>query len=160
MVYLTLNLLRALRFRVLLDKRESPMRLLIPITLYHNGLVRVIPFKLGEISYVILLKTRLNYSMQEGVGSLFGARDPGTADHRIGLRIWHIHECEQFAAQRDQLMAGILSVFLASVIGLYYAGSLLRLALGACSGCRLWKGQARLIPSPGAIKSDRSGGGI
>ncbi|MDE2858815.1 MAG: lysylphosphatidylglycerol synthase domain-containing protein [Chloroflexota bacterium] len=130
LVYLTLNLLRALRFRVLLDKRESPMRLLIPITLYHNGLVRVVPFKLGEISYVILLKTRLNYTMQEGVGSLFGARILELLIIVLVFVFGIFMSGEQFAAQRDQLMAGALSVFLASVIGLYYAGSLLRLALG------------------------------
>ncbi|MCY4020540.1 MAG: lysylphosphatidylglycerol synthase domain-containing protein [Chloroflexi bacterium] len=130
LVYLTLNLLRALRFRVLLDKRESPLRLLIPITLYHNGLVRVVPFKLGEISYVILLKTRLNYSMQEGVGSLFGARILELLIIVLVFAFGIFMSGEQFAAQRDQLMAGVLSVFLASVIGLYYAGSLLRLALG------------------------------
>lgn len=128
-VYLTLNLLRALRFRVLLDKRKSPMRLLIPITLYHNGLVRVVPFKLGEISYVILLKTRLNYTMQEGVGSLFGARILELLIIVLVFAFGIFMSGEQFAAQRDQLMAVVLSVFLASVIGLYYAGSLLRLAL-------------------------------
>lgn len=129
LVYLTLNLLRALRFRVLLDKRESPMRLLIPITLYHNGLVRVVPFKLGEISYVILLKTRLNYTMQEGLGSLFGARVLELLIIVLVFAFGIFMSGEQFAAQRDTLIAGILSVFLASVISLYYAGSLLRLAL-------------------------------
>ena len=74
LAYLALNLFRALRFRILLDKRDSPWRILIPITLYHNFLVRVLPFKLGELSYVVLLRSRLNYSMEEGVSSLFGAR--------------------------------------------------------------------------------------
>ena len=131
LVYLTLNLFRALRFRVLLDKRESPMRLLIPITLYHNGLVRVVPFKLGEISYVILLKTRLNYTMQEGLGSLFGARVLELLIIVLVFAFGIFMSGEQFAAQRDTLMAGVLSVFLVSVISLYYAGSLLRLALSA-----------------------------
>lgn len=131
LVYLALNLLRALRFRVLLDKRDSPLRLLIPITLYHNGLVRVVPFKLGEISYVILLKTRLNYSMQEGVGSLFGARILELLIIVLVFAFGIFMSGEQFAAQRDQLMAAVLSVFLVSVVCLYYAGSLLRLALRA-----------------------------
>ena len=129
LVYLALNLLRALRFRVLLDKRESPLRLLIPITLYHNGLVRIVPFKLGEISYVILLKTRLNYTMQAGLGSLFGARILELLIILLVFAFGIFMSGEQFAAQRDQLMAAVISVFLASVIGLYYAGALLRLAL-------------------------------
>ncbi len=131
LVYLALNLLRALRFRVLLDRRESPMRLLIPITLYHNGLVRVVPFKLGEISYVILLKTRLNYTMEAGLGSLFGARILELLIIVVVFAFGIFMSGEQFAAQRDQLMAAVLSVFLASIIGLYYAGSLLRLSLRA-----------------------------
>jgi len=129
LVYLTLNLLRALRFRILLDKRDSPMRLLIPITLYHNGLVRVIPFKLGEISYIVLLKTRLNYSMQEGLGSLFGARVLEMLIIILVFAFGILLSGDQFAEQRDQLMLAVTIVFLASVAGLYYAGGLMRLAL-------------------------------
>ena len=47
LAYLALNLFRALRFRILLDKSETPWRILAPITLYHNFLVRALPFKLG-----------------------------------------------------------------------------------------------------------------
>lgn len=72
--YLALNVFRALRFYILLDKGNTPLRILLPITFYHNGLVRVLPFKLGELSYIVLLRSRLNYSMEEGVSSLFGAR--------------------------------------------------------------------------------------
>ena len=103
-IYLALNLLRAARFRILLDKRDTPWRLLIPITLYHNGLVRVVPFKLGELSYVVLLRTRLNYSMQEGVGSLFGSR---ILEMLIIVSVFAtgiLLGGEAFAAQRDELI--------------------------------------------------------
>lgn len=72
--YTVLNIFRAVRFRILLERRESPYRLLIPITFYHNFLVRVLPFKMGELSYIVLLRNRLGYSVEEGVSSLFGAR--------------------------------------------------------------------------------------
>ncbi len=129
LVYLALNLLRALRFRVLLDKRDTPLRLLIPITLYHNGLVRIVPFKLGEISYVLLLKTRLNYTMQEGVGSLFGARILEMLIIVLVFAFGILMSGDQFAEARDKLVFGVLLVFVVSVAGLYYAGSLIRLAL-------------------------------
>ena len=87
LAYLALNLLRALRFRILLDKRDSPWRILIPITLYHNFLVRALPFKLGELSYIVLLRSRLNYTMEEGFSSLFGARVLELLDYRHGFRL-------------------------------------------------------------------------
>ena len=127
--YLALNLLRAVRFRVLLDKRETPWRLLIPITLYHNGLVRIVPFKLGEISYVVLLRTRLNYTMQEGVGSLFGARVLELLIIIVVFAFGILLSGDQFAQHRDGLMLLVALIFAAIVAGLYFAGDLMRLLM-------------------------------
>lgn len=126
LAYLTLNLFRALRFRILLDKRESPWRILIPITLYHNFLVRALPFKLGELSYILLLRSRLNYSMEEGVSSLFGAR---VLELLIIVMVFASSipaSAEQLAAQRDDLTLAIAITFVLSVIGLYFGGNLIR----------------------------------
>lgn len=71
--YWALNLARVLRYRVLLGVR-LPLFPLYTISLYHNFLVRFLPFKLGEASYVLLLKNRLNVPYQAGVSSLFSAR--------------------------------------------------------------------------------------
>ena len=126
LAYLALNLLRAVRFRVLLDKGDTPWRLLIPITLYHNGLVRVAPFKLGEISYVVLLRNRLNYTMQEGVGSLFGARILELVIIVVVFACGILLSGDQFAGQRDGLMLLVAAVFAATLAGLYFAGTLIR----------------------------------
>ncbi len=126
LAYLTLNLFRALRFRILLDKRESPWRILIPITLYHNFLVRALPFKLGELSYILLLRSRLKYSMEEGVSSLFGAR---VLELLIIVMVFASSipaSAEQLAAQRDDLTLAIAITFVLSVIGLYFGGNLIR----------------------------------
>ncbi len=126
LAYLTLNLFRALRFRILLDKRESPWRILIPITLYHNFLVRALPFKLGELSYILLLRSRLKYSMEEGVSSLFGAR---VLELLIIVMVFASSipaSAEQLAAQRDDLTLAIAITFVLSVIGLYFGGHLIR----------------------------------
>ncbi len=125
--YLVLNLFRAIRFRILLDRQHTPLKLLIPITLYHNGLVRVVPFKLGEISYVVLLRTRLNYSLQKGVGTLFGARILELVIIVLVFAFGILLSGGQFAEQRDRLMFIVLFAFAATVAGLYFAGSLLRL---------------------------------
>ena len=131
LAYLALNLFRALRFRILLDKRDSPWRILIPITLYHNFLVRALPFKLGELSYIVLLRSRLNYSMEEGVSSLFGAR---ILELLIIVMVFASSipaSAEQLAAQRDELLVAIAITFAVSVIGLYFGGAIIRSVLKA-----------------------------
>lgn len=131
LAYLALNLLRALRFRILLDKRDSPWRILIPITLYHNFLVRALPFKLGELSYIVLLRSRLNYSMEEGVSSLFGAR---VLELLIIVMVFAssiLASAEALAAQRDELLFAIAVAFTASIVALYFGGKIIRTLLKA-----------------------------
>lgn len=129
LAYLSLNLFRALRFRILLDKRDSPWRILIPITLYHNFLVRALPFKLGELSYIVLLRSRLNYSMEEGVSSLFGARILELLIIVMVFASSLLASAEQLAAQRDELLLAIVVTFVVSVVALYFGGPVIRTLL-------------------------------
>lgn len=129
LAYLALNLLRALRYRILLDKSDAPWRLLIPITLYHNFLVRALPFKLGELSYIVLLRSRLNYTMEEGLSSLLGAR---ILELLIIVTVFAASipaSAEQLAAQQSELTLAIVLTFSVSVVALYFGGSLIRLSL-------------------------------
>jgi hypothetical protein len=131
LAYLALNLFRALRFRILLDRRDSPWRILIPITLYHNFLVRALPFKLGELSYIFLLRSRLKYSMEEGVSSLVGAR---ILELLIIIMVFAssiLASAEQLADHRDELLLAIAVTFIASVVALYYGGAVIRTMLEA-----------------------------
>lgn len=130
LAYLSLNLFRALRFRVLLDKDDTPWRLLIPITLYHNFLVRALPFKLGELSYIALLRSRLNYSMEEGLSSLFGARILELLIIILVFASGVLTSAEALAQQRDHLLLIIVVTFFVCVLGLYFGGSLLRASAG------------------------------
>ncbi len=126
LAYLALNLLRALRFRILLDRGDSPWRSLVPITLYHNFLVRALPFKLGELSYIALLRSRLGYSMEAGLSSLFGAR---LLELLIIIMVFAasiLSSAEELAARRDELLAAIALTFLGSVLALYFGGDLTR----------------------------------
>ena len=130
LAYLSLNLFRALRFRILLDKDDTPWRLLIPITLYHNFLVRALPFKLGELSYIALLRSRLNYSMEEGLSSLFGARILELLIIILVFASGVLTSAEALAQQREQLMLIIVVTFAVCVVGLYFGGGLLRASAG------------------------------
>lgn len=129
LAYLLLNLFRALRFRILLDKDDTPWRLLVPITLYHNFLVRALPFKLGELSYIALLRSRLNYSMEAGLSSLFGAR---VLELLIIVMVFTssvLTAAEGLVGQRDQLLFFIVLIFVACVAALYFGGALIRALL-------------------------------
>lgn len=152
LAYLSLNLFRALRFRVLLDKDDTPWRLLIPITLYHNFLVRALPFKLGELSYIALLRSRLNYSMEEGLSSLFGARILELLIIILVFASGVLTSAEALAQQRDHLLLIIVVTFFVCVLGLYFGGSLLRAAAGLLlpGFRRLLRGKRALL---GALES-------
>ncbi len=126
LAYLALNLLRALRFRILLGGGGAPWRLLVPITLYHNFLVRALPFKLGELSYIALLRSRLNYSMEAGLSSLFGARLLELLIIVMVFAASILSSAEQLTTQRDELLIVVALTFAGSLLALYYGGALLR----------------------------------
>lgn len=65
--------LRALRFRVLLPQ-DKPVHHLFPIVLVHYTALNIIPARLGELSYVYLLKKVNNVSTGYSVSSLIIAR--------------------------------------------------------------------------------------
>ena len=73
LLYVLLNAARAVRFRLLLEQQALTLAVLMPVVLVHNLLVRIVPFSLGEVSYVALLKHR-GVDVSEGVGTLVGAR--------------------------------------------------------------------------------------
>ena len=73
-LFLLLNIFRALRFRILLDRKELPLGVLFPITLCHNFFVRTLPLMVGEFSYIALLRRHLKIPVSEGIRSLFEAR--------------------------------------------------------------------------------------
>ena len=123
LAYLALNVFRALRFRVLLDKDDTPWRLLLPITLYHNFLVRALPFKLGELSYIALLRSRLHYSMEEGLSSLFGARILELLIIVLVFASGVLTSAEALALERERLMLIIVVTFFVCILGLYFGGA-------------------------------------
>ena len=73
-LFFLLNICRALRFRMLLDREDLPLTVLFPITLCHNFFVRTLPLMVGEFSYIALLRRHLKIPISEGVLSLFEAR--------------------------------------------------------------------------------------
>lgn len=68
------NFFRALRYRALLGRPDLPLPLLTAISLYHNGMVRLLPFKLGEVTYIVLMQRRFGVRVQAGITSLLWSR--------------------------------------------------------------------------------------
>jgi len=132
-LYVLLNFWRAVRFRIPLKAEESPLRVLFPITLYHNFLVRTLPFRTGELAYITLLRQYLHQPVSDGFTSLLGARlfelllvlTGGLG----GLLLSNSHAVEQGQLVLALLIAG----FVACLAAIYFSGFLTRILT------RIWR---------------------
>jgi uncharacterized protein (TIRG00374 family) len=70
-IYLNLN---ALRFRLLLHSKKVKFAQLLTITFLHNMYNRILPFRTGEVSYILLLRTKGAAGGPEAAASLLVAR--------------------------------------------------------------------------------------
>ncbi len=73
-VYLVNYILRALRFKMLLQFENVSFRKLLGITHIYGMYLYLMPAKSGELSYPILLKNRLNISLGSSAATLVTAR--------------------------------------------------------------------------------------
>ena len=124
--YLLLNVFRLQRFRVLLDRRDIPFQIFYPIVLYHNFLVRTLPFKTGELSYVVLLRQYLERPLREGVSSLISSRL-----FELFMVVIVGGGALLLASDNTVLLVEIVLVLVGAVVfltALYFSGPLLRLA--------------------------------
>jgi glycosyltransferase 2 family protein len=124
--YFLQNVFRSFRYITLLDRDDVPLLSILPITLYHNFLVRVLPFKLGEFSYIVLIRNRLNVPMQEGVSSLLGSRLLELL-MMVAVVAVSLPFAGDLLANQDTLAItlSIVSV-LGVIVGFYYTGTILR----------------------------------
>ncbi|MGB1288201.1 MAG: lysylphosphatidylglycerol synthase transmembrane domain-containing protein, partial [Aggregatilineales bacterium] len=130
-VYVLLNFFRALRFIALLgDDVHIPLIEMFPVALAHNLLVRLLPFKTGELSYFVLLRGRGGFTVERGVSSLFGARFLEL------LMIVLVVQCA--ALFSGQVVTGEMSLIIIaglSTIGgilcLYFAANIIRIVIKA-----------------------------
>lgn len=73
-VYLLNYVLRTIRFRMLLNLDEIPFQHLFGVTNLYGMYLYLMPAKSGELSYPILLKSRLNVPFPESTATLIAAR--------------------------------------------------------------------------------------
>ena len=73
LLYVAIFVLRAIRLNIILEGRVS-VRVLLKILFIHNLFNNVIPARLGELSYVYLLKEKGKLPLNYGISSLMIAR--------------------------------------------------------------------------------------
>ncbi len=128
-LYLFLNICRAYRFRTLLNQNHLPINRLLPVVMYHNFLVRTLPFMTGEISYPALLRRYLNQKVSEGLSSLFGARLFEmllvVLGGLFGVILWGAQELERAPGLLVSSILGLVFIILV----LYFAAPLVRIGI-------------------------------
>ena len=73
--YLALAVVRALRFRFLLARAQRlPLHQMTAVALVHGSLSQLLPFRLGELSYPLILRSRFGLSFLERSGDLVAIR--------------------------------------------------------------------------------------
>lgn len=127
-VYVALNFFRSLRYIALLD-RPLPVLRVFPIALYHNFLVRLLPFKLGEFSYIVLMQRRLGISVKEGVSSLFGSRLLELLVIVLVAAVSLLLSGQLVPNQGGVAVLLVVACIVGGVMGFYYMGSLLRMTI-------------------------------
>jgi len=147
------NFFRAVRFRILLQRPDLRLSVLLPITFYHNFLVRVLPFKLGEVAYVVLLRTRLGYAVGEGISSLFGARLLELMMIILMTALGLLFAGGAGQQQAGTFVALVPIVLILCGLLLYYAGALLRglrrvlIGIGGETRAKWWRGLLHQLAS-------------
>jgi uncharacterized membrane protein YbhN (UPF0104 family) len=126
-LYVLLNFWRSLRFRVFLDRHKSPIRALFPITLYHNFLVRTLPFRTGELAYITLLRQYLHQPVSDGFSSLLGARLFELLLVIMGGLAGLLLSSSQLVEQGQLILTFLIGGFVACLGIIYWAGRLTRI---------------------------------
>jgi uncharacterized protein (TIRG00374 family) len=128
LIYMLLNFFRSLRYIALLDRDNVPLHIVYPIALYHNFLVRLLPFKLGEFAYIVLMRNRLNIPVKEGVSSLLGSR---LLELLIVILVFAVSLLFSGGIMANQqVLAVILGIgsIVGGIVSFYYAGLIIRAA--------------------------------
>lgn len=153
-VYVLLNFWRSMRYIALIDRDDIPVLRVFPIALYHNFLVRLLPFKLGEVTYIVMMRNRLNVSMKEGVSSLFGSRLLELLVIILVAAASLLLSGEILPNQSGLAVILVVACLVGGVVGFYYMASILRVITGLMRRLNLFEKIADKLDSL-ALEFDR-----
>jgi len=126
LAYVLLNFFRALRYQALLNRVDISPLFIFPIGLFHNFLVRLLPFKLGEVAYIVMMRNRLSVNINEGVSSLFGSRLLELLVIVLVAAVSLLLSGEILPNQSGLVILLVAGCLFAAVLGLYYSAALIR----------------------------------
>jgi uncharacterized membrane protein YbhN (UPF0104 family) len=125
-IYLSISVFRTLRYRALLEIGALPFLDLLPIVLLHNFMVRIMPFWIGEAAYVVLTRRHLSVPLEDGVGTLLGARLLETL-LVVSVGSLALVLMQPIGGINKAVAGGILAVVTLICLGLiFFSGALLR----------------------------------
>lgn len=127
-VYVLLNLWRSFRFVALLNRDDVIVSRVFPIALYHNFLVRLLPFKLGEFAYIVLMRNRMAVPVEEGVSSLFGSRLLELLMIVLVGAVSLLLSGEIVPNQGGVALVLVVFCVVGGIVGFYFIGSIIRFA--------------------------------
>ncbi len=135
-IYFSLNFFRSLRFKVVTGSSLS-LGLLFPVTLYYNFLAQTLPFRTGELSYVVILRRHRPGVTAEGAGALVGSKLFELLMVMLGGCIGVISLAGRLQG-RTWILAGLLLAgLLACVLAISNSGVVVRML----SRCFHWLGE-------------------
>lgn len=122
LVYLTVTIVRAMRFRVLLSNKLG-FRQMFSITSVHVFMNFLLPFRAGELSFVFLVKKTGLLSGSEAFASLIVARifDIVAISIFFLISAFLIKDLPAFVAYAVQITALILAIIILVVLVLVFA---------------------------------------
>lgn len=121
-VFILLNLARTYRYLALLQRKDLPVAQVFVISFYHNMMVRILPFKLGEFAYVVEMRNRLGIPAEEGFSSLFGSRLSELLMIMLVLSATLLTSGTVLQGQQNLgILLAVLTV-VGGVVGFYYSG--------------------------------------
>jgi len=135
-IYFALNFFRALRFKVVTGS-ELGLGLLYPITLYYNFLAQTLPFRTGELSYIVILRRHRPGVTAEGAGALVGSKLFELLMVMLGGCVGVVSLSSRLQGRTWILASMLLAGLLACVLAISNSGLVVRMI----SRCFHWLGE-------------------
>jgi uncharacterized membrane protein YbhN (UPF0104 family) len=126
LLYVLLNAFRIMRYQALLPDIHLPIQTFLPIGLWHNFLVRILPFKLGEFAYPYYTHRFFDLPVTSAMSSLLGSRLLELLVIVLVLMLALIATGSTAIGQGITFWLLAIGIIVFGLLGFYFAGTILR----------------------------------
>jgi len=123
-MYTLLNLFRSFRYQALLPQ-SVPLLHIFNISLYHNFLVRILPFKLGELTYVFYMHRLEDVPYEDTASSLGASRLLELVIIMIVASVAIVVNISNMADNMTALIIPMLIMVMMLLALMYYSGAII-----------------------------------